>query len=51
VSTWLNGGVEATRVAKWAGHRLAVLLWVYAKCLDGGEQAARDRVARALDGL
>jgi hypothetical protein len=24
VSTWLNGGVEATRVAKWAGHRLAV---------------------------
>jgi integrase len=51
VSTWLNGGVEATRVAKWAGHSLAVLLRVYAKCLDGGEQAARDRVGRALDGL
>lgn len=50
VSTWLNGGVEATRVAKWAGHSLAVLLRVYAKCLDGGEQAARDRVARALGG-
>jgi integrase len=50
VSAWLNGGVEATRVAKWAGHSLAVLLRVYAKCLDGGEQAARDRVGRALDG-
>ncbi|MGA6163507.1 tyrosine-type recombinase/integrase [Amycolatopsis magusensis] len=51
VSTWLNGGVEPTRVAKWAGHSLSVLLRVYAKCLDGGEQAARDRVERALDGL
>ena len=50
MSAWLNGGVEATRVAKWAGHSLAVLLRVYAKCLDGGEQAARDRVGRALDG-
>jgi integrase len=49
VSTWLNGGVDATRVAKWAGHSLAVLLRVYAKCLDGGEQTARDRVAKALD--
>ncbi|MFI5605946.1 hypothetical protein [Amycolatopsis sp. NPDC051903] len=51
VSTWLNGGVEPTRVAKWAGHSLSVLLRVYAKCLDGGEQTARDRVARALGGL
>jgi integrase len=50
VSTWLNGGVEATRVAKWAGHSLAVLLRVYAKCLDGGEQAARERVGRAFNG-
>jgi integrase len=50
VSTYLNLGVEATRVAKWAGHSLAVLLRVYAKCLDGGEQAARDRVTRGLQG-
>jgi integrase len=50
VSTWLNGGVEATRVARWAGHSLAVLLRVYAKCLDGGEQAARERVSKALEG-
>lgn len=31
VSTWLNG-VEATRVAEWAGHSVHVLLRVYAKC-------------------
>jgi integrase len=36
VSTWLNAEVEATRVAEWAGHSVAVLLRVYAKCLDGG---------------
>lgn len=48
VSTWLNGGVEPTRVAKWAGHSVRVLLEVYAKCLDGGEEAARERVERAL---
>ncbi|WP_233576581.1 hypothetical protein [Saccharopolyspora rhizosphaerae] len=40
MSTWLNGGVEATRVAERAGHSVGVPLRVYAKCLDGGEQAA-----------
>lgn len=48
VSTWLNGGVEPTRVAEWAGHSVGVLLRVYAKCQDGGEQAARQRVEQAL---
>jgi hypothetical protein len=50
VSAWLSGGVEPPRGAKWAGHSLAVLLKVYAKCLDGGEQAARDRAERAIRG-
>ncbi|MGW4488866.1 tyrosine-type recombinase/integrase [Amycolatopsis sp. NPDC004368] len=50
VSTQLAAGIEPTRVAKWAGHSLAVLLRVYAKCLDGGEQAARDRLMKALGG-
>lgn len=50
VSTWLNAGVEATRVAAWAGHSVAVLLRVYAKCLDGGEQAARAKVQQAMTG-
>jgi integrase len=51
VSTWLKGAGagEAPRVAKWAGHSLAVLLRVYAKCLDGGEHAAREGVAKAFD--
>lgn len=50
VSTWLNAGVEATRVAEWAGHSVAVLLRVYAKCLDGGEQEARRRIEEMLTG-
>lgn len=48
VSTWLNAGVEPTRVAEWAGHSVHVLLRVYAKCLDGGEQEARARIDPAL---
>lgn len=48
VSTWLNGGVEPTRVAEWAGHSIAVLLRVYAKCLAGQEDSARERVGQAL---
>lgn len=48
VSTWLNAGVEPTRVAEWAGHSVHVLLRVYAKCLDGGEHAARRRVQDLL---
>jgi integrase len=48
LSTWLNAGVEATRVAQWAGNSVRVLLHTYAKCLDGGEQAALDRVEALL---
>jgi integrase len=48
VSTWLAAGVEPTRVAKWAGHSVAVLLKVYAKFLDGGEQAALRRIDERL---
>ncbi|MBP2322397.1 integrase [Kibdelosporangium banguiense] len=51
VSTWLNATGDPTRVAEWAGHSVAVLLRVYAKCLDGGEQEARQRVQRWLNGL
>ncbi|MGE3414218.1 MAG: tyrosine-type recombinase/integrase [Dehalococcoidia bacterium] len=48
VSTWLNAGVPPTQVAEWAGHSVAVLLRVYAKCIAGQDEAARNRVARAL---
>jgi integrase len=48
VSTWLNGGVPAAQVAEWAGHSVEVLLKVYAKCLDGQGELARQRVLEAL---
>jgi integrase len=48
VSTWLNSGVPAPEVAEWAGHSVAVLLEVYAKCLEGGRQGATARVDAAL---
>lgn len=44
VSTWLASGVEATQVAKWAGHSVAVLMRTYAKCLDDREDSAKRRI-------
>ena len=40
VSLWLNAGVPATEVARRAGHGVAVLLTVYAHCIDGQAEAA-----------
>ena len=48
VSTWLNAGVPATQVAEWAGHSVNVLLKVYAKCVDGQDEAAKARIEAAL---
>lgn len=48
LSTWLNAGVPATQVAEWAGHSVDVLLHIYAKCLDGTQDAARRRIEDAL---
>jgi len=49
VSLWLNAGVPATQVAEWAGHSVNVLLRVYAQCVYGQENAALDRIQRALN--
>jgi integrase len=49
VSLWLNSGVPATEVARRAGHRVAVLLKIYAHCIDGQATAANQRIAEALD--
>ena len=35
MSLWLNSGVPATEVARRAGHGVAVLLKIYAHCIDG----------------
>jgi integrase len=48
VSLWLNAGVAATDVAERAGHSVEVLLRVYAKCLDDGEEIANNRMDAAL---
>jgi integrase len=48
VSTWLASGVEAKRVADWAGQSLEVLMRIYAKCLDGEEDQAMDRIEAKL---
>jgi integrase len=49
VSLWLNVGVPATQVAGWAGHSVNVLLRVYAKCIYGQDEAAKQRVQAALE--
>jgi integrase len=51
VSTWLNGGVPPAQVAEWAGHSVAVLLRVYAKCIDGQDRIAKQRIEEALGSL
>jgi integrase len=48
VSLWLNAGVPATEVARRAGHGVAVLLKVYAHCIDGQADAADLRITDAL---
>jgi integrase len=48
VSLWLNSGVPATEVARRAGHEVAVLLKIYAHCIDGQADAANRRITDAL---
>jgi hypothetical protein len=43
-----HGGVAAPEVANRAGHSVEVLLRVYSKCIDGGEEAANRRIDEAL---
>ncbi len=48
VSLALNAGVPATEVARRAGHSVAVLLKIYAHCIDGQAGAANKRITDAL---
>jgi integrase len=48
VSLWLNSGVPATEVARRAGHGVAVVLKIYAHCIDGQTDAANERITDAL---
>lgn len=49
VSPWLNSGSPATEVAERAGHSVKVLLQIYAKCIDGQQDRANNRIGDALD--
>ncbi|GAA4209908.1 tyrosine-type recombinase/integrase [Actinocatenispora rupis] len=48
VSVWLNGGVPAPEVARRVGHGVAVLLKVYAGCIDGEEETVNRRIEQAI---
>lgn len=47
-SLWLNAGVQPTEVARRLGHGVAVLLRVYANCVDGEHDAVNERISEAL---
>jgi len=40
--------VPATEVARRAGHDIAVLLKIYAHCIDGQAESANQRITDAL---
>ena len=40
--------MPATEVARRAGHSVAVLLKIYAHCIDGQDDAANKRITDAL---
>jgi hypothetical protein len=44
-------GLPATEVARRAGHGVAVLLKIYAHCIDGQADAANQRITEALGAL
>lgn len=48
VTLQLNADVPAPGVARRAGHGVAVLLRVYAGCVDGQEQLWKQRIDQAL---
>jgi integrase len=47
-SLWLNAGVPATEVARRLGQGVAVLLRVYANCIDGTDHDNNQRIGTAL---
>ncbi|GGK91873.1 hypothetical protein Sme01_54250 [Sphaerisporangium melleum] len=48
LSTWLNAGVSAQRVAGWAGNSVEVLLRTYAKCLVGQDERSMRLISEVL---
>ncbi|OEV25925.1 hypothetical protein AN219_25505, partial [Streptomyces nanshensis] len=46
---WLNAGVDPAEVAERAGNSVDVLLTRYAKCLDGRQHVANQRIDALWD--
>lgn len=49
-SLWLNAPVPPTEVARRLGHSVAVLLKVYANCIDGEADSFNERISVVLGG-
>ncbi|MFI6291298.1 hypothetical protein ACIBEJ_06895 [Nonomuraea sp. NPDC050790] len=49
MSLWLNAGGHAPEGAERAGHSVDVLLRTYAKCIDGQQDIANQRIEKALE--
>ncbi|WP_019544997.1 tyrosine-type recombinase/integrase [Streptomyces sulphureus] len=49
LSSWLNAGVDPAEVAERAGNSVDVLLTRYAKCLDGRQHVANQRIDALWD--
>jgi integrase len=47
VSIWLKATGDPPQVAEWAGHTVDVLLRVYAKCIAGQQEQAKQRILEA----
>ncbi|KQV18538.1 hypothetical protein ASE03_18660 [Kitasatospora sp. Root187] len=50
ISGWLASGVAPAECARRAGHSIAVLHRVYAKCIHGDEERANQLIGQWLDG-
>jgi hypothetical protein len=48
VAALADPALTRSQAAEWAGHRVAVLLRIYAKCIEGQDKAARRRIEEAL---
>jgi hypothetical protein len=43
-----SGGIYPTQAAEWAGHGVDVLLRIYAKCVAGQDELAKQRISEVL---
>jgi len=48
ISFWIASGVDATEVARRAGHSVAVLYKFYARVLDGRREQANALIEQAM---